>query len=385
MTLVIANTSRSDNGTYRCSVNIVDDPPPTAFDDAILSVIYLDKPVLISFDTPVMEGDTVEMSCIANANPSPTYTFLRDGEVQQSWASSTFMIQSVSRVNNGSYVCRASNSAGTETSDSRTLDVQYLPECPCTDYKFANPGENVTIAPKCVANPTDIDYQWSSVPNVTDLDSNEATFTFTVSKEFGTEYNITVIANNSIGSTTESVIVIVAAPCSLSCQNGGTCQIVNDTEKCVCPTGFEGQYCQHNKTHNITTILPTPTPPPTTPTPKSKSVIGNCTIIIYPNPAKEGESVDIECSSENSNPTPMITLFKDENKIEYVNGTKLTFNIKSMKKSDEGDYYCIATNIAGSRTSDKIKLTMKLNIWIIATVHINHVIQQQKQQQEHKN
>ncbi|XP_033127608.1 cell surface A33 antigen-like, partial [Anneissia japonica] len=123
-TLVIANTSRSDNGTYQCSVTIFDDPPSPASDDIILSVIYLDKRVLISFATPVMEGNTVNMSCIANANPSPTYTFLRDGEVQQSGASSTFTVLSVSRNNNGSYMCRANNSVGTETGDIRTLDVQ---------------------------------------------------------------------------------------------------------------------------------------------------------------------------------------------------------------------------------------------------------------------
>ncbi|XP_033100837.1 cell surface A33 antigen-like [Anneissia japonica] len=127
-TLVIANTSRSDSGTYQCSVQLLDDPTSPASDYVILTVIYLYKPVFSSFTTPVTEGGTVEMSCFADANPSPTYTFLRDGKVQQSWASSTFRIQSVSRDNDGSYQCRASNSAGTETSKSRMLDVQYAPE-----------------------------------------------------------------------------------------------------------------------------------------------------------------------------------------------------------------------------------------------------------------
>ncbi|XP_033104403.1 protein turtle homolog B-like, partial [Anneissia japonica] len=123
-TLVIANTRRSDSGTYQCSVVIFDDPP-SASDDTTLIVTYLYKPVLSSFTTPVTEGDTVEMSCSADANPSPTYTFLRDGgEVQQPGASSTFRIQSVSRDKDGSYECRASNSVGTETSESRMLDVQ---------------------------------------------------------------------------------------------------------------------------------------------------------------------------------------------------------------------------------------------------------------------
>ncbi|XP_033100818.1 junctional adhesion molecule C-like [Anneissia japonica] len=95
-TLVIANTSRSDSGTYQCSVVIFDDPPSPASDDVTLTVIYLYQPALSSFITPVMEGDTVEMSCSADANPSPTYAFLSDDEVQQSGSLSTFRIQSVS-------------------------------------------------------------------------------------------------------------------------------------------------------------------------------------------------------------------------------------------------------------------------------------------------
>ncbi|XP_033114270.1 carcinoembryonic antigen-related cell adhesion molecule 6-like, partial [Anneissia japonica] len=121
-TLVIANTRRSDSGTYQCSVVIFDDPP-SASDDVTLTVIYLYQPALSSFITPVMEGDTVEMSCSADANPSPTYAFLSDDEVQQSGGLSTFTVQSVSRNNDGNYECRASNSAGTETSKRRALEV----------------------------------------------------------------------------------------------------------------------------------------------------------------------------------------------------------------------------------------------------------------------
>ena len=32
--------------------------------------------------------------------------------------------------------------------------------------------------------------------------------------------------------------------CTLSCQNGGVCQFVNGVQTCVCPSGFVGSYCQ---------------------------------------------------------------------------------------------------------------------------------------------
>ncbi|XP_033103787.1 B-cell receptor CD22-like, partial [Anneissia japonica] len=152
----------------------------------------------------------VNMSCSADAVPSAMYTFLMDGVVQQPEGSSTFLIQPASRDNDGSYQCSARNNAGTKTSESRTLVVHYKPECHHPDYMYADLGEDFTVASNCSANPTDMNYQWSSVPNVTDLDNDPATFTFLVSTKVGTNYTVTVIANNSIGSTTESVIVIVA-------------------------------------------------------------------------------------------------------------------------------------------------------------------------------
>ncbi|XP_033096718.1 hemicentin-2-like isoform X2 [Anneissia japonica] len=210
-TLVITNTRRSDSGTYQCSVSILDDPPSPASADVTLIVKYLYKPVLSSFTTPVTEGDTVEMLCSADANPSPTYTFLKDGgEVQPPGASSTFRIQSVSRDKDGSYECRASNSAGTETSESRMLDVQYPPEITPLSNIEVSRGESVTISFVVVANPT-ATYTWNTLPATTDTDNNPETYTFTVSDTIGDSYTVNLTASNDVGTTPESVKVTVVA------------------------------------------------------------------------------------------------------------------------------------------------------------------------------
>ncbi|XP_033100817.1 uncharacterized protein LOC117104226 [Anneissia japonica] len=220
-TLVIADTLRNDSGTFQCIVVIFDDPPIRASDDVILSVIYLYPPELSSFTTPVTEGDTMEMSCSADANPPPTYTYLKDGEVQQSGDSSIFTFQSVSRDNDGSYECRASNNVSTETSESRTLVVYYAPEIPPSNMEVL-PGDNVTIRFHVVASPT-ANYVWTTTPATTDIDNDPETYTFTVSDNIGQTYIATLNVSNEVGASQSSVKLTVVALVPTSTSVAFTC------------------------------------------------------------------------------------------------------------------------------------------------------------------
>ncbi|XP_033102535.1 uncharacterized protein LOC117105481 isoform X2 [Anneissia japonica] len=467
-TLNIVNTLKSDDGFYQCT--IVDSVGISGNHFGSLTVQFIENVMISVKNSTVTEGNDVTIECSVSATPVPTITLYKDEQFITNETTEAFIhkISNVTMSDRGNYRCEAINIVGTRTSPTELLNVQYPPKIVIhgsdNGTKTVLPGEMVVITLEVLANPDDdIKYQWTINPEIEGTVTNSSTLEFKAG-EVGTVYNVTVTATNSIGSTTESVMVIVAdpcaddpcenggtcivvdggyicnctndfsglncsyciykdgccqdegdiynygngtcgcicgecrqfnyttnqcenidycasnpcehngtcipakcnftcecmtdysgsfcenfkiqsTPCSLSCQNGGTCQIVNDTEKCVCPTGFEGQYCQHNKTH----------------------IIENCVINIRPNtnPVKKGKSVDIECSSENSYPIPMITLFKDGKEYQNVTGTKLTYNIESMKKSNKGDYYCIATNIAGNRISETIKLKYKPNILAI--------------------
>ncbi|XP_033100135.1 uncharacterized protein LOC117103652 isoform X4 [Anneissia japonica] len=72
-TLVIANTLRSDSGTYQCIVNISDDPPIIAFADVTLTVIY--APQISSSIMEVQPGDTVTIRFDVVANPTASYVW----------------------------------------------------------------------------------------------------------------------------------------------------------------------------------------------------------------------------------------------------------------------------------------------------------------------
>ncbi|XP_033115743.1 B-cell receptor CD22-like, partial [Anneissia japonica] len=206
---VITNTTRSDEGYYLCVIQN-SGLDVTSNDLAKLTVQFIDTVTIDVIPNPVTEGNNVTFNCSVNANPIPTITLLKDDTEVKSETSSnlTYKLYSVDKRNGGNYKCKASNIAGTNTSPIKVLDVQYSPEITLPDNMTVAPGGNAFIEPNVLANPDDITYKWiTDHPGIDDVDSNPATLTFKVPDVV---YTITVTATNSIGSTTESVMVIVA-------------------------------------------------------------------------------------------------------------------------------------------------------------------------------
>ncbi|XP_033099036.1 uncharacterized protein LOC117102741 isoform X2 [Anneissia japonica] len=272
-TLVIANTSRSDNGTYQCSVSIFDDPPSPASDDFILSVVYLDD-VVININSNT-SAENVTITCSANGSPPPIIILIKDDDVikTENNAVLTYEIDNVTQSDRGSYKCTASDSVGSK--HSRTIVLNYFkPEVTLDKEVTIAPGGSKTITARVSANPNDITYKWTIDPenndiiisndDVTDTDPFSSTITIMASEsaEDSTEYTVTVEVTNNIGSATQQANINVNDPCTVEpCENGGTCNIVNEGYNCSCTDdflGFNCSFCIHevgcdlNKEDNLT-------------------------------------------------------------------------------------------------------------------------------------
>ena len=74
-----------------------------------------------------MKGESAIFTCAADGNPTPTYTWLKDGKLVSS--SPTFSIEIVSYASAGEYVCVANNTieAGWKTGRaSATVEVEGM-------------------------------------------------------------------------------------------------------------------------------------------------------------------------------------------------------------------------------------------------------------------
>ncbi|RWS13478.1 low-density lipoprotein receptor-related protein 2-like protein, partial [Dinothrombium tinctorium] len=78
-------------------------------------------------------------------------------------------------------------------------------------------------------------------------------------------------------------------------------------------------------------------------------------VTIYPvsQRVRVGESVEFQCSAE-GNPRPTLRLYRGRNEVLNPSSTfdqiRGIFYIRAVEKSDEGEYFCTATNSAGSHT-----------------------------------
>ncbi|XP_033096170.1 neurocan core protein-like isoform X2 [Anneissia japonica] len=79
---------------------------------------------------------------------------------------------------------------------------------------------------------------------------------------------------------------------------------------------------------------------------------------VTPNPVAECESVMCVCSV-NAEPDPTIILYKDEALIKTEITKNLAYNIDNVTRSDGGNYKCVASNIAGTDTSQVKQLDVQ--------------------------
>ncbi|XP_053573993.1 intercellular adhesion molecule 5 isoform X2 [Bombina bombina] len=109
----LIEVTRNLSGTFRCEAS---NKLGTAEKSPTLSVQYPpDKPSLeINPSTNIKKGDTVNLTCHADAYPKASYTWdFPTADIIYSADQSTIVISKATSSNDGTYICRASNTLGT--------------------------------------------------------------------------------------------------------------------------------------------------------------------------------------------------------------------------------------------------------------------------------
>ncbi|XP_017718775.1 PREDICTED: carcinoembryonic antigen-related cell adhesion molecule 6-like isoform X3 [Rhinopithecus bieti] len=105
-TLTLLNVPRNDTAFYECETQ---NPVSVRRSDAVtLNVLYgPDTPIISPPDLSYNSGANLNLSCHADSNPSPQYSWLINGTLQQH--TKVLFISKITSNNNGAYACFVSN------------------------------------------------------------------------------------------------------------------------------------------------------------------------------------------------------------------------------------------------------------------------------------
>ncbi|XP_066575213.1 B-cell receptor CD22 [Amia ocellicauda] len=283
--------------------------PPNKKDECEVRSITLDiqfapKDVKVKSESEekmILENKELKLLCaVEAANPAVTdYYWYKDGVLSQRNISIHF--EKVTRLNSGTYLCVALNKQGNGTSDAFKLDVLYKPE----DAKI-----NLSKPIESLVEGVDLDM------NCTFTTGNPRLSTFTWYK------NEEVL--NETGQT-------------LSVKN---ITFKNDQEMYKCAVQNDAG---NNKSEGITIILEYP--------PKETIVI------VKPENVKEGDIINLTCTSKANPPVSSYTWFKIGGGVLSTSSAVHSFSQITIE--DKGRYCCQVTNKLGTVNSTEVVIDVK--------------------------
>jgi plastocyanin len=216
-TYSISGVQLTDAGTY-CV--IVSNPAGSATSDnatltvnpAAIAPVFTTQPA----GQTVTVGASVTFTAAASGTPAPTYQWRKDGVNISGATSASYTISSVATGNAGTYTVVATNSAGSAISNGAMLTVNSNPSAPVFTVQPASQtvpaGTSVTFSVTASGSPTPT-YQWrKNGAKISGATSSSYTIANVTTGSAGT---YTVVATNSVGSTTSSkavLTVITSAP-----------------------------------------------------------------------------------------------------------------------------------------------------------------------------
>ncbi|CAK6975682.1 hemicentin-1-like isoform X3, partial [Scomber scombrus] len=302
--LVFSSIQSSDSGEYYCTAENRLGKRTSEY--IFIDVKYAPKlpSVSVSPSAEIVEGSSVTLTCISDANPAANYTWYKENQTLLQRSERHFHFTSISSEDRGIYYCKSENKYGLINSSFLLIDVQYSPKLPSVSVSPSGEiieGSSVTLTCSSDANPA-ANYTWCKKNVNPDLQplSKEPQFVFSsIQSSDPGEYYCT--AENQLGKKTSEYIFI------------------------------DVKYAPK---------LP------------SVSVTPSAEII-------EGSSVTLTCNSD-ANPAAKYTWYKKNVNPDVQPLSKepqLVFS--SIQSSDSGEYYCTAENQLGKRTSEYIFIDVK--------------------------
>uniref|UniRef100_A0A3B5KK43 Ig-like domain-containing protein n=1 Tax=Xiphophorus couchianus TaxID=32473 RepID=A0A3B5KK43_9TELE len=115
-----------------------------------------------SFPGEVVEGNSVTLTCSADANPGANYTWHKEHEANPLSKGPKLVFKSVQSSDSGKYFCMAENVLNRTTSDGFLIDVEYAPKLPLVSLSPSGEVmEGISLTLSCISdsNPA-ANYTW---------------------------------------------------------------------------------------------------------------------------------------------------------------------------------------------------------------------------------
>ncbi|XP_034458171.1 protein turtle homolog A isoform X2 [Hippoglossus hippoglossus] len=154
-----------DQGSYECRILLLDKPTDELRNGTWTLLSVTAPPTFTEAPPPAVEalvGGRLSLSCVANGNPPPTITWLKDGSVIEriNYQDGALSLGAVSVQSAGQYTCHASNSEGNRT---RVTEVKVKgPPVIVVPPRSAslNMSQNALLRCQAVADPPNMTYVW---------------------------------------------------------------------------------------------------------------------------------------------------------------------------------------------------------------------------------
>ncbi|XP_041839007.1 B-cell receptor CD22-like [Melanotaenia boesemani] len=153
---VISSIQPSDSGEYYCTAE--NELGRTTSGNTHIDVKYAPKHPSVSVNPPgeIEEGQSVNLTCISDANPAATYTWYKENQTSPPAKKVIYHFTTISRNDFGLYLCTSENKYGQRNSSSVYIDVQYAPDVPSVSVSPSGElveGASVNMTCSSDANP----------------------------------------------------------------------------------------------------------------------------------------------------------------------------------------------------------------------------------------
>ncbi|CAK6982784.1 sialoadhesin-like, partial [Scomber scombrus] len=382
--LVVNSIQSSDSGEYYCTTE--NQLGKSTSEYIFIDVKYAPKipSVSVSPSGEIVEGTSVTLTCSSDANPAANYTWYKENQTLFHGSEGIYNFTSISSEDRAMYFCKSENQYGQINSSSFLIDVLYAPKILSVSVSPSGEiveGSSVNLTCSSDANPA-ANYTWYK-ENQTLFHGSEGIYNFmSISSEDRAMYycksenqygqinsssffiNVLYAPKLPSVSVSPSGEIVEGSSVNLTCSSDAnpaanytwykenedspkaSGQILTITD--VRPEHSGNYYCdvQNRIGRNRITIHLTVEDAPTS---SSVSVSTSGEI-------EEGSSVTLTCSSD-ANPEANYTLYKSTGPKVISGGRQLV--LKSIKSSDSGEYYCIAENELGKKTSGTTSINVK--------------------------
>ncbi|KAK2844927.1 hypothetical protein Q5P01_011586 [Channa striata] len=376
-----------------------------------VNVTYAPDVEIQTTSSEVKEGDTVSFTCaVKRSNPQPdTYTWQKDGANTQHLQ--TYVVNRMKPEDSGSYTCTATNTVGTGTSPALQINVKYRPRKTNLLIVPSNArlGQPFSFTCNTDAYPPPLKYSWYRYNNNKHFDSSQWTSRTTATNvlkleqvqredegiykcnatnEIGTgddskEENIQVLypptepilsmAKEVTENTTITISCTVeSVPPShrLTVKMASTSKSANS--KSV--SSQRGEYWLSN--NNLQLIFNVTSADDGFYTCTALNSLGSNTskerkLVVKYTPkdvrveavpgfvVKENMSLTLSCSARSYPQVNSVTWMKTTDGKEILMRESQTLTVKSASPNDIGQYRCMAKNVIGTGTSQKVQVNVK--------------------------